>query len=137
MSFTALIIMGVLLSIGLLAVVLRLSSRSGIYLLGFSLIAAALIYVGFAVVGLANGSAGSSWIAFEIGGLVFYGSFAYLGIRISPWYLAAGWALHVIWDTTAHTGAAFVPAFYPGVCIGFDAAVAVFTVYLMLRTNRN
>lgn len=137
MSLNALIAIGALLSIGLLFVALKVSPRTAIRLLGFSLVAAALIYFGFAVFGLIDGTAAFSWIVVEIGGLVFYGSFAYLGIRSSPWYLAAGWALHIIWDTVVHTGAEFVPAFYPGICIGFDAAVAAFTVYLLFRTNGN
>lgn len=105
--------------------------------LGAALWIAALIYVGFAVTGVAVGNSDLSWVTFEFGGLVFYSVFAYLGIRKSAWYLAAGWGLHVLWDIYLHSGAMYIPSFYPGICIGFDAAVAVFAVYLATGLSEN
>ena len=43
-------------------------------------------------------------------------------------FLAIGWAAHVLWDVGWHFGesVAFVPSFYPPVCIGFDLVVAIY-----------
>ena len=97
-----------------------------------SLIIAALIYIGFATFGVFIGEAAASWILVEIGGFFLYSVFAYLGVKISEWFLAIGWATHVLWDVVLHFGeatAGFVPAFYPPVCIGFDLAIAAYIVY--------
>ena len=89
----------------------------------FGLIVAAVIYVGFALVGAAP----LRWTAIELAGVVPYAVFAWLGLRYSAWWLAVGWAAHPAWDVGVHliTGTpVFVPAWYPTVCIGFDLLVA-------------
>ncbi len=96
-----------------------------------SLIIAALIYVGFAVFGLSFETATSDWLLIEIVGVFIYTFFAYSGVKISAWFLAVGWVAHVLWDVVLHFGeaTAFVPQFYPGVCIGFDIAFGFYIVY--------
>lgn len=86
------------------------------------LVVAALIYVGFAVVALEWG-----WLLVEAAGLVAYTAFAVLGLRLSPWWLALGWAAHPAWDVFLHlTGPApgIAPAWYAVACISFDILVA-------------
>lgn len=57
-----------------------------------------------------------------------FAAMAWLGNRASPLWLAIGWATHVAWDVGLHLGTgapAFVPAFFPTFCVGFDLAIAV------------
>lgn len=137
MSLTLEILAGAIFAILLMAGVRKSRFAPPAQILGFSLVIAALIYVGFAGFGIVAGKSDYSWVTFEMGGLVFYSVFAYLGMRASPWYLAAGWALHVMWDISFHTDALYVPSFYPGICIGFDVVVAVFAVYLSAKLGEN
>lgn len=78
------------------------------------------------------------WLLIELGGVLIYGIFAYLGVKITPWFLAIGWATHVIWDVALHwsEGIEFVPAFYPTACIGFDLIFAAFIVYRFFISDR-
>lgn len=98
------------------------------------LVVAAVVYVAFAAVG----SAGSRWLSIEAGGVVLYGVFAYLGRRVAPAFLAAGWLAHAAWDTLVHpfTGNAFVPGWYPALCLGFDLVVAAAAFHLAWRVRR-
>lgn len=105
---------------------------------------AALIYVLFVVVG--PGGKGP-WLTIESLGVLVYGIFAWRGQRSSLW-LAAGWALHVVWDIVLHGGLGahwaaeewslgeitFVPGWYPPACLGFDLAVAS---YLLWRSRQD
>ena len=89
-----------------------------------SLTVAAVIYVGFAAVG---GSA--TWILYETAGVAVFSAMARLGMRRSPIWLAAGWALHPIWDAALHlqgSGATLAPEWYVVACISFDLLVAAF-----------
>lgn len=96
-----------------------------------SLVIAALVYVGFASIGVAYETASYNWLWVEFLGILIYTFFAYSGVRISAWFLAFGWTAHVLWDVILHSGeaVAFVPGFYPGVCIGFDIVFGVYIVY--------
>jgi len=51
---------------------------------------------------------------------------AWLGLRRSALWLAAGWAAHVGWDLLLHplTGAGYAPPWYVRACLGFDLVVA-------------
>jgi hypothetical protein len=93
-----------------------------IYAVGLFL--AALIYVGFAAVS----GASSMWRSIELMGLGFFTLVAVLGLRFSVLFLAAGWAVHGLWDAllhlTQHT--TFVPDWYPVICLGFDLIVAIY-----------
>lgn len=91
-----------------------------IYAVG--LVVTALVYVGFAVVALEG-----EWLLVEAAGLVAYTSFAVLGLRHSPWWLALGWAAHPAWDVFLHlSGPApgIAPTWYAVACISFDALAA-------------
>ena len=137
MTFLIEIVVGLVLAVGFSLFLNRLPDRRRHLLLGISLVVAALIYVAFAVVGLGLSTSDTSWVMVELGGVVLYSAFAYLGVRSSPVYLAIGWLLHIVWDTVVHSGEAFVPAFYPAVCIGFDVAVAAYVIYLLTKTSEN
>ncbi len=88
----------------------------------WGLLLAALIYVG---VSLAGG-AGTGALVAEFIGVALFGSVAWLGLRRSALWLAAGWAAHVGWDLLLHplVGAGYAPGWYVRACIGFDLALA-------------
>ena len=108
----------------------RWKLEAGFRIYAVALIVAALIYQGFAL-----NAADARWLGYEAAGVLAYGALALLGLRYSPWLIAAGWALHVLWDVLLHSAEAtpFVPAWYPGICIGFDLAVAVYLAYRLRR----
>lgn len=85
------------------------------------LVIAALIYVGFTAQGAAP-----AWLFLELAGLVVFTLLAWLGLKISALILAFAWAAHVAWDLALHKllDVAFVPDWYPVVCVGFDLLLA-------------
>jgi len=97
------------------------------------LILAALVYVGFA---LCLGGTGN-WIGIELGGVVLYGVIAYMAKGRRYAILALGWGLHILWDVLLHSGGhpTYVPHWYPGVCIGFDIAIALYIGSKLLNTS--
>lgn len=125
------IIIGGLLAAAFFHAFRRMKDRRHRKFFAGSLIIAALIYVGFAAVGVSTETTGYEWLVTEIAGLLIYSFFAYAGVKISAWFLVAGWILHVPWDVGLHFGpeAAFVPQFYPPVCIGFDLVLGAFIAY--------
>ncbi len=76
---------GAVLATPLLLLANRLKLHSRKLLLGFSLIAAAIIYIGFAVVWGSRG-----WIAGETLGALFFALFYRLSTKYSPLCLALG-----------------------------------------------
>jgi len=98
---------------------------------GSFLMAAALIYVGFAMF---NG-ASMDWMLIELGGLAGYGLVAWIGATRFPPLVGVGWLLHVLWDIALHPGGhpGFVPSWYPPLCLGFDVSVGI---ALILRFRR-
>jgi hypothetical protein len=98
------------------------------------LIAAALVYVLFAV----TAHASAAWIAAELIGVAIYGGIALRGLRGSPWWIAAGWALHPIWDVALHfvgPGHALAPAWYTVPCFTWDLVVAAVVTIDALRAQ--
>jgi hypothetical protein len=87
------------------------------------LVVAALIYVGFGVMG----GAGARWLALETLGVLLFGATAWGGLRGRPWLLAVGWAAHVAWDAPLHlsgAGSVYTPLWYPWLCLSFDLVMA-------------
>jgi hypothetical protein len=113
-----------------LAVVAFLLSRFtrdivGRALLVIILFAAAGAYFGFAI----GGGAGPRWVLLELIQVIVFGAVALLGWRGSAWWLAAGWALHPLWDAGLHylgPGRAFAPTPYAVACISYDLLVAAY-----------
>lgn len=100
-------------------------------LLVILLFAAAGAYFGFAV--LARDLVGTApiWTLVELAQVVIFGTLALLGLRGSPLWLAAGWALHPVWDFVVHyvgPGRSFAPWSYAIACISFDLLVAAYVV---------
>ena len=94
-------------------------------LLVIFLFTAAGAYFGFAI---ATG-AGPIWMFVELVQVIIFGTMALLGLRGSPWWLAAGWALHPLWDVGLHyigPGRSFAPVTYAIACISFDLVVAAY-----------
>jgi len=117
------IIAGALLGAVFVFIARQQHPRGEAVLYAIGLVVAAIIYAGFAVIGAAP----PQWMAIEFAGILPFAAFAWLGVRHSTWWLAAGWLVHPLWDTGFHlfTGTpAFVPSWYPVVCIGFDLLVA-------------
>jgi Family of unknown function (DUF6010) len=114
---------GAILAIGFLLLARRskpFEKEKQIYAIG--LVVVPLIYVGF---GLFSDSLG--WIIAELMGVPIYALFAWLGLKKSGWFLAAGWALHMLWDAGLHgVSTPFVPHWYIAGCLGFDLLVAAY-----------
>lgn len=89
-----------------------------------ALVVAALIYVGFALVG----GAGVPAIAIESVGVALFAALALFACRRGAAMVGLGWLLHVIWDVALHPVATtpFVPAAYPALCVGFDVTVGIY-----------
>ena len=92
---------------------------------------AAGAYFGFAILGREVVGAPPIWILVELVQVVVFGTMALLGLRGSPYWLAAGWALHPVWDFVVHyvgPGHPFTPWTYAIACISFDWLIAVYIV---------
>ncbi|MDA8020256.1 MAG: hypothetical protein MPN21_22695 [Thermoanaerobaculia bacterium] len=100
-----------------------------------ALLVAALVYVGFAALGVGTGLVvePSNVLGFEGLGVMVYGALGALGTR-HPRVLAAGWVLHVIWDL-GHRHVGWVPDWYVVACVAFDVVVASY-LGLSLRRGR-
>lgn len=118
------LITGVLLAGAFLHFGVRRSPRGG-YRMGIALLAAAFIYVAFAMASME-----STWLLVELAGVVLFGCLVLLGFRRSVGWLALGWLLHVLWDVGLHTasGVDFVPVWYPIICVSFDLTVAGYII---------
>src|SRR4029450_13715775 len=87
------------------------------------LFAAAGAYFGFATVGREVVGVPAIWTLIELLQVVVFGTMALLGLRGSPYWLAAGWALHPLWDVWLHytgPGEVFTPWTYAIACVSFD-----------------
>src|SRR5215212_10850538 len=92
---------------------------------------AAGAYFGFAIVGREVVDTHPNWMLVELAQVVVFGTVALLGLRGSPYWLAAGWALHPFWDVVLHyigPGHSFTPWTYAIACVSFDWLVAVYIV---------
>ena len=83
----------------------------------------ASIYIGFSV-----GSNGQLPLFSQVIGCVFFVALALLGLWVSWWFLAAGLALHGVWDYLHHGkhGRGVVPKWYVPLCAVYDLTVALF-----------
>ncbi len=113
-----------------LIIVSFLLSRFTRDIVGRSLLAIALIIAAMAYVAFAIGAGESAlWVVGELVGVGVNGATGLLGVRGSPMWLAAGWALHPLWDVVLHyfgLGSSFAPISYTIPCVSFDLLVAVY-----------
>src|SRR5215207_11357662 len=92
---------------------------------------AAGAYFGFATSGREVVGTNQIWMLVELAQVVVFGTMALLGLRGSPYWLAAGWALHPFWDIVLHyvgPGHPFTPWTYAIACVSFDWLVALYIV---------
>ena len=92
---------------------------------------AAGAYFGFATSGREVLGTNQIWMLVELAQVVVFGTMALLGLRGSPYWLAAGWALHPFWDVLLHyvgPGHPFTPWTYAIACVSFDWLVAIYIV---------
>ncbi len=126
------LLLGLFLGTALLAFA-RFGPYGELRVLSVALLVAAGAYVAFA------GLAGSlAWFSLEIGGALFFCTFAVLGQRSSPWYLVIGWAIHPLWDVGLHirgAGALYTPGGYALTCLSFDLFVAGYISLRMLSKD--
>src|SRR5215203_7511582 len=102
---------------------------------------AAGAYFGFATSGREVVGTNQIWMLVELAQVVVFGTMALLGLRGSPYWLAAGWALHPFWDVVLHyvgPGHPFTPWTYAIACVSFDWLVAIYIVisYGLLGARR-
>src|ERR671916_745073 len=95
------------------------------------LVIAAGAYFGFATVGRELVGTDQVWILIELAQAIVFGAIGLLGLRGSPYWIAAGWALHPFWDVVLHyigPGHAFTPWTYAIACVSFDWLVPLYVV---------
>jgi hypothetical protein len=100
-------------------------------LLVIFLFIAAGAYFGFATLGREVVDTQPIWMLVELAQVIVFGAIALLGLRGSPYWIAAGWALHPFWDVVLHyigPGHAFTPWTYAIACVSFDWIVAIYIV---------
>lgn len=107
----------------------RMARKTQWWWIGVGLLLAALAYPGMGL-----GARGAAALPAEWLGTALFGFFALLGVVRSPWFLAAGWALHAAWDFVlpAVADAGYVPAWYAMACVGFDALVALYVAAVLV-----
>jgi len=122
--------LGALLALVFLSWLHRYASNASYRLLAFALAVAASIYILFASVPF-----DMKWMTIELLGFSVFLAIAWLGLNRSYWYLAAGWAVHVLWDIGLHSDntTVFVPTWYPEFCMSFDIIVAAYIVLFRMR----
>ena len=95
------------------------------------LFVAAGAYFGFATLGRDVVDTQPIWMLVEVAQVIVFGTLALLGLGGSPYWIAAGWALHPFWDVVVHfigPGQSFTPWTYAIACISFDWLVAIYIV---------
>jgi hypothetical protein len=124
-----------------LVIVAFLLSRFAGEIYGHGLLALVLfiaggVYVGFAVAAGATGF----WFLAEFLQAIALGVLGLLGLRRSPYWLAAGWALHPLWDFFLHyvgPGHEFAPESWAVACVSFDLLVAAYLTATIAITARS
>jgi hypothetical protein len=95
------------------------------------LFVAAGAYFGFATLGRDVVDTSPIWMLVELAQVIVFGTLGLLGLRGSPYWIAAGWALHPFWDYVLHyigPGHTFTPWTYAIACISFDWLIAIYIV---------
>lgn len=134
MFYMVWLVLGIVLTIPLLLFAQRLKYRTLTLLFGRSLLVAALIYLGFAVLW-----GTSTWVVIELAGVAAYGLFYWLALRSSLIWLSFGWLLHPVWDLVLHMhgpGAHVAPHWYAVACLSFDVVVAGYILYRVIKQRR-
>lgn len=76
---------------------------------------------------VAQNQAGNSWIWTEFLGFALFAAFGVLGVKKSPWFLAAGIAAHgLAWDIWHYKHSAYIPDWYAVACMLVDIALGAY-----------
>jgi len=72
--------------------------------------------------------AGSEWLWLELLGFVVFAALAVMGLKVSPWYLAAGIAAHgIAWDAWHYfTAETYMPHWYAIACLLVDVGLGLY-----------
>jgi hypothetical protein len=122
--------LGALFAIGLV-VLARWSKTRPALLAAYALIAVCFLYVGFAI----RADNSDAWVGFEMTAVAFFGTLAGMSIIGSPWFVAAGFALHAAWTLYEHyfgAGRDFAPAPFVMATAGFDVVAALYVAFTTL-----
>ena len=115
-----------------LSVIAFLLSRFVGDIYGRSVLVIFLFIAGGAYVGFVVGAGASGlWFLAEVVHVVVVGAMGLLGLRGSPYWIAAGWAVHPLWDVPVHyigPGHSFAPESWAISCVTFDWVLAVYIV---------
>ncbi len=133
MTLALLILLGLAAGVAFISVARKIDYSEG-DLLATGLLAAAAIYVVFAVIWGEEG-----WIRFEAVGVALFSLIAFLARRFGILWIGAGWLLHIGWDYLFHMvgpGEHLVPEWYPPFCIGFDLLVGLYILWTVFRKPR-
>ena len=77
----------------------------------------------------AGARAANSWIWVELLGLALFATFAALGLKTSPWFLAIGIAGHgLAWDSWHYKDSVYIPDWYAVACLLVDLALGAYLV---------
>lgn len=97
----------------------------------FDLLALLLAFTGGIYYGAALNGGRRGRIVFEGAFAALLIAFAFLGFSWSPLWMAAGFALHGLWDLVHHTGAVQhgVRRWFPPFCAAWDWAIATMIVF--------
>jgi hypothetical protein len=127
--FVGMLVEGAILTVPLIVIAFLLSRFTrdivGRSLLVIFLFVAAGAYFGFTLLA----APGPIWLLAELVQVIVFGTMALLGLRGSPWWLVAGWALHPLWDVVLHylgPGHSFASITYTIPCLSFDLLVAAY-----------
>lgn len=123
--------LGLLFAAGV-AILARWSQKGAPRVAAYALIAVSFLYVGFAL----RADNPGVWIGVEMTGVAIFGTLALLTIMGSPWFVVAGLAAQALWVIEFHfvgTGSAFTPGPFALANVGFDAALALYLVYVVWR----
>lgn len=126
--------LGVLFAAGL-AVIVHWSGQKAARIAAYALISVAFLYVGFGF----RAEDSATWVGIEMTGVAIFGSLAMLSMMYSPWFAAAGLALHTAWALGYHyfgAGSAFTPAPLALGTAGFDVAAALYVAFMIWREAR-
>jgi hypothetical protein len=128
-SFAVAIVVGLVVSVPVLALMVSLSRERALDLAAVQLAAIAAVYAGSSLAG-----GGVSVFVTEMVGVFAFIAFALFGRWGSPAILAVGYLAHGVWDAIHHLGAisTWLPDWYAPFCLGYDGIVAVF-VWAMFR----
>lgn len=131
MNYLLWLLLGIVAAIFFVLLARRRGPRREPAFLALGLLVAAIIYIGFALVG-----GDVAWIAIEVGGLLGYAIFVWLAWHYSTLWLTAGWAAHPLWDLALHgfgPGHSVAPEWYVYACLSFDLIVAGYILASMGR----